>query len=92
MRLLAPLLALALTACASSPPDDGLPRVRVDGAWVLQGHKHADPTLHLDACQGCAAEFRRAWRGELQQLQAEVTAARAQTSTAPVSSPTGGAQ
>ena len=80
-------LALALAGCAGvQPPEDGMARVYQDGRWVLVGHNHGDPVLHLDRCRGCAEEFARAWRGELQRADADARAARAQASAAPISS------
>lgn len=91
--LLLALALLALTACAATPPEDGVARVQVDGRWVIQGHNHADAVLHFDRCEGCARLFRGAWRDELGQLQQDLQAAQAaRAQTAPVSSPTGGAQ
>lgn len=85
MRLLAALLALALAACAAPPPQDGLPRVHVDGEWRIQGHKHGDPVLRLDACEGCGIAFRQAVDGRLIEIQQAAQKARA--SVAPVASP-----
>lgn len=100
MRLLSLLLALALAACASSPPADGIPRVLVDGEWRIQGHTHGDAVLHLgcpgvgpDGRQlpgGCAAEFRLGVDGrlnEIVQAQRARAAQPAPSSVAPASSP-----
>lgn len=97
-RLLALFLALALAACASSPPADGIPRVYVDGAWLIQGHTHGDAVLHLgcpgvgpDGRQlpgGCAAEFRLGVDGRLNEIvQAQRARAAQPASVAPASSP-----
>lgn len=98
MRLLALLLALALTACASAPPSDGIPRVLVDGEWRLQGHTHGDlrltfgcPGLGPDGKPlpgGCAAEFRAGVDGRLREW-ADAQKARAERAggVAPVASP-----
>lgn len=97
MRLLALLLvALALAACASAPPNDGIPRVLVDGEWVIPGHTHGDDTLHR-SCPGlgpdgqpkpggCAADFER---GVLHVVSSAIERGRAAqpASVAPVSSP-----
>lgn len=86
-RLLSLLLALALAACATpQPPQDGLPRVYVDGAWLIQGHKHGEPVLRLDACEGCGIAFRQAVDARLVEIQKAAQKARA-ASVAPVASP-----
>lgn len=90
-RMIAAGLALSLAACTSAPPSDGLARSFRDGQWVLEGHRHGDPVLHFDACEGCARMFRGAWREELAQLERDISQARAaKASAAPVSSNTPG--
>lgn len=89
MRLPALLLALALAACAAPQPQDGLPRVYVDGARVIAGHKHDDAILHLDACEGCGLAFRQAVDQRLNEIVQAQRQRQAQpaASVAPPSSP-----
>lgn len=86
-RFLVGLVVLAACVAGPVPPSDGLPRVHVDGAWLIPGHKHGDPVLHLDACQGCATEFARAVDQRLVEIQQAAQKARAEraSSVAPPS-------